>query len=33
MEFLAGLSCLAFVGCVVYVFHMISEEQKGEWGE
>jgi hypothetical protein len=31
MEFLAGLSCLAFVGCVVYVFWMLAEEQKGEW--
>jgi hypothetical protein len=28
MEFLAGLSCLAFVGCVVYVFWMLAEEQK-----
>lgn len=33
MEFLAGLSCLAFVGCVCYVFYMIGEEQKGEWKE
>jgi hypothetical protein len=31
MEFLAGLSCLAFVGSVCYVFWMLAEEQKGEW--
>lgn len=28
MDFLAGLAVLAFVGCVVYVFWMLSEEQK-----
>lgn len=28
MEFLAGLSCLAFVGFFVYVFWMHAEEQK-----
>ena len=33
MEFLAGLACLAFVGCVCYVFYMIAEEQKEDWGE
>ena len=33
MEFLAGLACLAFAGSVCYVFYMIAEEQKEEWGE
>ena len=33
MEFLAGLALLAFAGSVCYVFYMVSEEQKGEWGE
>ena len=33
MEFFAGFACLAFVGCVCYVFYMVAEEQKGEWGE
>lgn len=33
MEFFAGLACIAFAGCVCYVFYMIAEEQKGEWGE
>ena len=28
MEFLAGLAVLAFTGTVVYVFWMVSEEQK-----
>jgi len=33
MEFFAGLACLAFVGCVAYVFHMVCEEQQKEWEE
>lgn len=31
MEFLAGAACLAFAACVVYVFWMVAQEQKGEY--
>lgn len=33
MEFLAGVAVLAFVSCVCYVFYMIAEEQKEDWGD
>ena len=28
MEICAGVSLIAFAGCVYYVFHMIAEEYK-----
>jgi len=28
MEFLAGVSVVAFIACVCYVFYMVAEEQK-----
>jgi len=31
MEFLAGVSCLAFLGSVVYACHLIAEEQEEAW--
>jgi len=33
MEFLAGLAFMTFAFCVVYVFWMVADEQKGEWKE